>query len=79
VQENAKKLRNVATPAEAGRDDAVDVLKEEVFKARKFAQVRFAGDKAKLEEFKPIAKAGKRKSAAPSGETGQTPPEQPKQ
>lgn len=58
VQENAKKLRNAAT---ATRDKAVKTLDEEVFKARKFAKARFAGDNAKLEEFKPIARTGGKK------------------
>ena len=61
AQENGKKLRNAATEM---RDEAAKELQEEVFKARKFAQVRFAGDRAKLEEFKPIARTGRRRKKA---------------
>ncbi|HUI30369.1 MAG TPA: hypothetical protein VLX91_09135 [Candidatus Acidoferrales bacterium] len=61
VQEHSKKLRNVATET---RDDAVADLQEEVFKIRSFAKSAFAGNKALLEEFKPIKKGG-RKSATP--------------
>ncbi len=59
-QENAKKLRNASTVT---RDAALSVLKEEIFKARKLAQVVFAKNKAVLEEFKPIPKG--RGKAAP--------------
>jgi hypothetical protein len=69
VQEHSKKLRNVATET---RDDAVAALQEEVFKIRSFAKSAFAGNKALLEEFKPIKKGGKR-----GGGTNPTPPPAP--
>jgi prophage DNA circulation protein len=66
VQEHSKKLRNVATET---RDDAVAALQEEMFKIRSFAKSAFAGNKALLEEFKPIKKGGRR-----GGGTSPTPP-----
>ncbi len=68
-QENAKKLRNAATST---RDGVLSILKEEVFKVRKLAQVVFAGDKAVLEEFKPIQKGrGKATPKQPTGDQQQ--------
>ncbi|HUI29326.1 MAG TPA: hypothetical protein VLX91_03840 [Candidatus Acidoferrales bacterium] len=62
VQEHSKKLRNVATET---RDDAVAALQEEMFKVRSFAKAAFAGNKAVLEEFKPIKKGKGRAAAKP--------------
>lgn len=71
TQENAKKLRNAATGT---RDTALSVLKEEVFKVRKLAQVVFSGNKAVLEEFKPIQKGRGKGGTKPP-----TPPPEPPQ
>ena len=62
VQEHSKKLRNVATDT---RDDSVASLKDQMFKVRSFAKSAFAGNKALLEEFKPIKRGGKRGAATP--------------
>lgn len=81
VQEHSKKLRNVATET---RDDSVAALQEEMFKIRSFAKSAFAGNKALLEEFKPIKKGGRRGGTtpaeppappAPSGEPPQIAPQ----
>ena len=62
TQENSKKLRSIAT---AVRDEAESVLREEVFKMRKFAAARFANDKAKLGEFTSILRNYDKKKQTP--------------
>ncbi len=70
AQENAKKLRNASTET---RDAAAEDLKQELFKLRKFAQAAFDGNKALLEEFKPIKRGrGKAAPAPPSPTPTQT-------
>lgn len=71
LQENAKKVRNAATQT---RDDALAALREQVFKVRKFAQAAFAGNKALLEEFKPIAKGRGKAGAKPRPPVPEPPP-----
>lgn len=67
VQESAKKVKSGAT---ALRDEAVKKLNSEIFKVRKLATAAFAGNKAVLQEFKPIAKTGRRGGRPAAG----TPP-----
>jgi hypothetical protein len=62
VQEHSKKLGNIATQT---RDESVAALQEEMFKIRSFAKSAFAGNKAILEEFKPIKRGGKRGGGTP--------------
>lgn len=71
LQEHSKKLGNVATET---RNDAAAALQEEMYRIRNFAKSAFAGNKAILEEFKPIKKGGRR-----GGGTNPTPPTQPPQ
>jgi hypothetical protein len=68
IQENAKKLRTIATEA---RDEAESALREEVFKMRKFAAARFVNDKAKLNEFTSVLRNHDKKK--PTSEPTATP------
>jgi len=63
VAENAKKLRNAATET---RDASLAALKKTINATRNFAKAALKGNKAALEEFKPIPKGrGKRKGGTP--------------
>jgi len=76
AQENAKKLQKAALLV---RDDAADVLREEVTKTRKFAMAFFSKSPEILVEFEPIPKGrrgkGKDDDEAPPPQDG-TPPAQ---
>jgi hypothetical protein len=61
LQENAKKLRNGATGT---REEALGALQKEIYRLRKFAQVRFANEPAIQQEFRRLPKAGGRRAAA---------------
>ncbi len=67
-QENQKKLRNNATEA---RNNSEKILKDEIFRTKKFVKTAFKNDKAIQEEFKPIKQGG--------GGGGKKPPEPPPQ
>jgi len=61
AQKNSKKVRNAATTT---RDAALSALKKKVAATRNFAKAALKGNKAALEEIKPI-KSGGRKSSKP--------------
>ncbi len=64
VEKNTTKVRNAATSI---RDAAVGVLSKKITTTRNFAKAAFKGNKAALEEIKPIKKSrGKSKPAPPT-------------
>ncbi len=54
VEKNTTKVRNAATSI---RDAAVGVLSKKITTTRNFAKAAFKGNKAALEEIKPIKKS----------------------